>query len=159
MFFILFVTFAKKILASPQHYLSVLPLLCAYFMHINAKFQCILMQNLKSDNEWLERLASKVSQYILNNESFQQIVCDSLSLQFQDDIDELKNEISDLKKNNNHLEVLLEEQEQYSRRNCLLIHGIPVGSNEDTDQIALVRKFIWSYYCKICQVQCQKAYL
>jgi len=42
-----------------------------------------------------------------------------------------------LKKNNNHLEVLLKEQEQYSCRNCLLIHDIPVGSNEDTNQIAL----------------------
>ena len=32
---------------------------------------------------------------------------------------------------------MLEEQEQCSRRNCLLIHGIPASAGENTDEIAL----------------------
>jgi predicted nucleotide-binding protein (sugar kinase/HSP70/actin superfamily) len=35
------------------------------------------------------------------------------------------------------MEAKLDEHEQYSRRNCLLIHGIPEKSKEKTNQIAL----------------------
>ena len=36
----------------------------------------------------------------------------------------------------------IEKQEQYSHRNCFLIHGIPESKDEDTDQIVMdnVRK-------------------
>ena len=83
-----------------------------------------LLQTLKSDDKWLELVSSKVSEVILNNEAFRQIACDSLSLEFQNEFDGLKNEISLLKQKNDNLEFMLDEQEHYSRRNCLLIHGI-----------------------------------
>ena len=35
------------------------------------------------------------------------------------------------------LEESIDQQEQYSHRNCLLIHGVEENSNEDTDQLAL----------------------
>ena len=31
----------------------------------------------------------------------------------------------------------LDKQEQYSRRNCILIHGIPEKKNDDTDEAIL----------------------
>ena len=96
-----------------------------------------LLQNLKSDEKWLELVSSKVCEYIIQNESFCQIVCDSLSLQFQNQLEKLKNEAAELKNCNKQLEDKLEEQEQYSRRNCLLIHGIPASAGENTDEVAL----------------------
>ena len=68
---------------------------------------------------------------------FCQIVCDSLSLQFQNQFEELKNEAAELKNCNKQLEDKLEEREQYSRRNCLLIHGTPASAGENTDEVAL----------------------
>ena len=35
------------------------------------------------------------------------------------------------------LEETIDQQGQYSRRNCLLIYGVEGNSNEDTDKIAL----------------------
>ena len=31
----------------------------------------------------------------------------------------------------------LDRQEQYSRRNCLLIHGLPESKNENTDELVI----------------------
>jgi len=36
-----------------------------------------------------------------------------------------------------HVDSEVEELEQYSRRNCLLIHGIPYVKGEDTDNAVL----------------------
>ena len=35
------------------------------------------------------------------------------------------------------LEESIDQQGQYSRRNCLLIHGVEENSNEDTDKLVL----------------------
>ena len=75
---------------------------------------------LKTDADLLDSLAFKVSEHILNKENFKQIVCDSLSLEVHDELDKMK-----INKKNENLENLLEAQEQYSRRNCLLIHCLP----------------------------------
>ena len=45
-------------------------------------------------------------------------------------VSEMPNEIEVLKN-------LLDQQQQYSRRNCVLIHGIPEQKGEDTDEQAL----------------------
>ena len=84
-----------------------------------------LLQNFKTDADLLDSLAFKVSEHILNNENFKQIVCDSLSLEVHDELDKMKRKIETINKKNENLENLLEAQEQYSRRNCLLIHGLP----------------------------------
>ena len=36
-----------------------------------------------------------------------------------------------------NLSVQVDEQEQYSRRNCLLIYGIEENRNEDTDTLSI----------------------
>ena len=52
-------------------------------------------------------------------------------------IKELKSEVSDLNISVKNLENQLHRQEQYSRRNCILIHGITETQDENTDDISL----------------------
>ena len=52
-------------------------------------------------------------------------------------IKELKSEVSDLNISVKYLENQLDRQEQYSRRNCILIHGITETQDEKTDDISL----------------------
>ena len=42
--------------------------------------------------------------------------------------------ISTLSKRLDHLDPVINRQKQYSRRNCLLLHGTEEESNENTDQ-------------------------
>ena len=55
-------------------------------------------------------------------------------------IEELKTENANLKEHLKDVEQNVDRQEQYSRRNCLLIHGIKEERNENTDDIVV--KFI-----------------
>ena len=52
-------------------------------------------------------------------------------------IKELKSEVSDLNISVKNLENQLDYQEQYSHRNCILIHGITETQDENTDDISL----------------------
>ena len=51
-----------------------------------------------------------------------------LIIKIQTQITELPDKVS-------NLSVHVDEQEQYSRRNCLLIHGVEENRNEDTDTL------------------------
>lgn len=60
------------------------------------------------------------------------------------DLEGQEKEIQSLEKKINHLnsmvrklEMVNEEAEQYSRRNCLRIYGIPESANENTDNIVM----------------------
>ena len=60
------------------------------------------------------------------------------------EINSLKEKVDSVTKQNEELErqlvdqeKRLDEQEQYTRRNCLLIHGVEEKNNEDTDQVSL----------------------
>ena len=52
-------------------------------------------------------------------------------------IEELRGEVSSLNEKLNGITEPLDQQEQYSRRNCLLTHGITEGNQENTDDLAL----------------------
>ena len=52
-------------------------------------------------------------------------------------IEELRGEVSSLNEKLNGFTEQVDRQEQYSRRNCLLIHGITEGNQENTDDLAL----------------------
>ena len=96
-----------------------------------------LLQNFKTDADLLDSLAFKVSEHILSNENFKQIVCNSLSLEVHDELDKMKRKIETINKKNKNLENLLEAQEQYSRKNCLLIYGLPAEVNENMDKTVI----------------------
>ena len=61
----------------------------------------------------------------------------SRSSRFTDDNNNLKKENTDLKARVDKLETAAEVAEQYSRRNCIRISGIPEDDSEDTDDTVL----------------------
>ena len=52
-------------------------------------------------------------------------------------IKDLREEVPSLKNEHEQLKPDFENQEQYSRRNCLLVHSIPMEQGESTDSIVL----------------------
>ena len=65
---------------------------------------------------------------------------DSFQLEMKksdDKINDLSSESENLKKKVKSLEMALEKQEQYSRRQCLRVYGIPESPNENTDKVIL----------------------
>ena len=83
------------------------------FMTMNEQ----VIKQLKEDYCFFDSISEKICEKILNNETFKQIICDSISF-------ELKDKIELVEKEKEELKCELEELQQYSRRNCLLIHGI-----------------------------------
>ena len=55
---------------------------------------------------------------------------DALIIKLQTQVTELTDKVS-------NLSVQVDEQEQYSRRNCLLIHGVEENRNQDTDTLSI----------------------
>ena len=49
----------------------------------------------------------------------------------------LQTQVTELTDKVSNLSVQADEQEQYSRRNCLLIHGVEENRNEDTDTLSI----------------------
>ena len=52
-------------------------------------------------------------------------------------IEDLKSEVDSLSTKIEKLEKLQDQQEQYSRRNCLLVHGIAEEKEEKTDEVII----------------------
>ena len=52
-------------------------------------------------------------------------------------IEDLKSEVDSLSTKIEKLEKLQDQQEQYSRRNCLLVHGIAEQKEEITDEVII----------------------
>ena len=52
-------------------------------------------------------------------------------------IEELRSEVSSLNEKLNCITEKMDRQKQYSRRNCLLIHGITEGNQENADALVL----------------------
>ena len=52
-------------------------------------------------------------------------------------IENLQNSKINMKKGIEELEQTFDRQEQYSGRNCILIHGIPESPNENTDNLVV----------------------
>ena len=52
-------------------------------------------------------------------------------------IDSMKSDMVNMNEKIEKLERTVDRQEQYSRRNCLLLHGITEGERENTDDLVL----------------------
>ena len=52
-------------------------------------------------------------------------------------ISELQKNVDDMSATIESLRGCLDRQEQYSRRNCLLIHGLPESKNENADELVI----------------------
>ena len=55
----------------------------------------------------------------------------------EETINNLKSEVSYLSEKLGKMEKSIDAQQQYSRRNCLLLHGIEESKSEDTDNVVL----------------------
>ena len=80
---------------------------------------------LKDLSEAVEFIAKKFDQYETERKEKEKIIND-----LQGKVSEISNEIEVLKNS-------LDRQQQYSRRNCVLIYGIPEQKGEDMDEQAL----------------------
>ena len=52
-------------------------------------------------------------------------------------INSLEEKVLGLTEKVDKLSSLIDKQEQYSRRNCILIHGVKKNQNEDTDEVVV----------------------
>ena len=69
------------------------------------------------------------------NEKFVEMEADREEKERQ--ISELKNEVKYLNEKVERMDRSLDRHEQYSRRNCLLIHGVKENEKEDTDEVVI----------------------
>ena len=73
----------------------------------------------------LDEVAVKICGIITENEAFQQIITNAVSIAFQKNLNSLEKKINSLKDENQFVRQQVKAQEQYSRHNCLLINGLP----------------------------------
>lgn len=66
-------------------------------------------------------------------DSIAESVKDSLKYEIQTTVDKL----DELQKKYDDVEDILDEQEQYSRRNCLVIFGVPENDRENTNEVTM----------------------
>ena len=85
----------------------------------------------------------KCEQHFMNLNETVDFVCEKFD-EFERGRAEKEKSINDLQKNVNDISATIESlkgsldrQEQYSRRNCLLIHGLPESKNENTDELVI----------------------
>ena len=69
------------------------------------------------------------------NEKFEEMEADRKDKERQ--ISELKNEVKYLNEKVEIVDRSLDRYEQYSRRNCLLMHGVKENEKEDTDEVVI----------------------
>ena len=84
----------------------------------------------------LDEVAVKICGLITKNEAFRQIITDA-----EKNLNSLEKKINSLKDENQFLRQQVEAQEQYSRHNCLLIHGLP-PSQSPTNNDDIIKTFI-----------------
>ena len=85
----------------------------------------------------------KGEQHLMDLNKTVNFICEKFD-EYERDRAEKKKIISELQKNVNDMSATIESlkgcldrQEQYSRRNCLLIHGLPESKNENTDELVI----------------------
>ena len=69
------------------------------------------------------------------DEKFEEMEADRKEKERQ--ISELKNKVKSLNEKVETMDRSLDRHEQYSRRNCLLIHGVKENEKEDTDEVVI----------------------
>ena len=97
---------------------------------------CSLLKN----EIFMKNLIAKLTYALLASEDFHS----AIEMQIEEKVNEkLKKACEKMKENTKIQEEKLEELSQYSRRNCLLIHGIKKEKNESTNEV--VKDFFGKY--------------
>ena len=77
---------------------------------------------------------------IINNNNFKQTIYNAIATEYDEKVQQLQVELN---KSNTELKSLkneLDDLSQYSRRNCVVIHGISYSPSENTDKV--VKNFL-----------------
>ena len=93
-------------------------------------FHIVDGEALLNDETFITKLVEKVSEALVANPKFHELL--------ELTIDKHNKVVLEKKA---QLEEAIERHEQYSRRNCLIIHGLPAKKNENTDEE--VKDFLW----------------
>ena len=100
------------------------------------------IHGIHSKTEETKMSQIKGEQHLMDLNKTVNFICEKFD-EYERDRAEKKKIISELQKNINmsatieSLKGCLDRQEQYSRRNCLLIHGLPESKNENTDELVI----------------------
>ena len=94
------------------------------FSHQNRQTQIKGEQSLTDLSKSVKFITDKFDEYEKEREGKNEI------------IKKLNEKVSALTERSKVLEESIDQQEQYSRQNCLLIHSVEENSNEDTDKLA-----------------------
>ena len=97
-----------------------------------------LVLRLTADPNFTERIAKQITETDIVNEIKQELYasCSLDQATSADNLDAMGQRVAKLERDNNALRIELDTQEQYSRRNCLLLHGVP-ETQADTTAAAL----------------------
>ena len=97
-----------------------------------------LVLRLTADPNFTERIAKQITETDIVNEIKQDLYasCSLDQATSADNLDAMGQRVAKLERDNNALRIELDTQEQYSRRNCLLLHGVP-ETQADTTAAAL----------------------
>ena len=101
------------------------------------------MHGIHSKREETKMSQIKGEQHLTDLNKTVNFICEKFD-EYERDRAEKEKIISELQKNVNDMSATIESlkgcldrQEQYSRRNCLLIHGLPESKNENTDELVI----------------------
>jgi len=96
-----------------------------------------IVDELSKNGVFIQTVVCKLYEHITTNEKFKQKLHDALLLEFLQINSKIEKQIKQNEVKTKYVDSKVEEPEQYSRRNCLLIHGIPYVKGEDTDKVVL----------------------
>jgi len=85
-------------------------------------------------------ISSTIVKVILQNEEFKQAIYEALTLEYEKKTENLETSINSLRSENLILRKQIDEQQQYTGRNCLILHEIKKtakGAEDDTDKEAI----------------------
>lgn len=85
----------------------------------------------------------KISQLLVESliEPIKRAISDSIAESVKDsvkhDLQNMTDRLDELQNKYNDIEDILDEQEQYSRRNCLVVHGVSENDRENTNEVIM----------------------
>ena len=99
--------------------------------------QTLICKTLLENENFLQEIEERFTDALFKNETFQEKLNSMVNKKLEAEREIYEKEISKLNEK-------IEAQEQYSRRNCLLLHGIPETPNENID--STVKQFVFEHF-------------
>ena len=106
--------------------------------HVNSKVESVL--KVVEDIKEFKEVATNRLEELEKSTQFTSSKHEELTHEqstMQQYLNAISNENEALKRQVKTLQVQIEDQQQYSRRNCILIHGIPENEPEDSDKLVM----------------------